>query len=275
MLALQEFDLLNQRGRLRDIGVRRSKIKGLGTEFESLREYGLGDDYRKIDWKATARSAKFMVRQYEVERNQSVIIAIDAGRHMLGEVEGVTKLDCALDASLMLSKAALSNGDHVGLLLFRERVLQFMPPKRANNQIGSLISALHDLMPYPVESDYLKAFSYLSQRWKRRSLIIIFTDASEPERAKTLSVGLGGLVRNNIVVVIQVNDPQLRELLENPLEEIDDLYRRASGLFIDGERTEALAYLKARKLQVVSSEPQDLPRELVSFYYQVKERALI
>ena len=117
VLALREFDLLSQKGRLSHIGVRRSRIRGLGTDFESLREYAEGDDYRKMDWKASARRGKLVVRQYEQERNQAVVICVDMGRKMLSEVNGVSKLDHTLDACLLLAHSAAAAGDAGGLLV--------------------------------------------------------------------------------------------------------------------------------------------------------------
>ncbi|MEI8281605.1 MAG: DUF58 domain-containing protein, partial [Armatimonadota bacterium] len=98
ILALREFQLLNQQGRLREAGIRKSRLKGMGTEFESLRDYSEGDDFRKVDWKATARRGKIIVREYEVERNQAVILCVDCGRHMMAEINGVRKLDLVLDS---------------------------------------------------------------------------------------------------------------------------------------------------------------------------------
>ncbi|MES1228444.1 MAG: DUF58 domain-containing protein, partial [Armatimonadota bacterium] len=117
--AVKEFDLLLNRGHLSLIGVRRSRLKGLGQEFESLRDYN-DDDYRTVDWKASARRGKLVVRNFETERNQAVIICVDLGRHMMAEVNGVTKLDHVLDSTLMLMHAAERQGDQVGLLLFND-----------------------------------------------------------------------------------------------------------------------------------------------------------
>ncbi|RYG47139.1 DUF58 domain-containing protein, partial [bacterium] len=129
VLALREFDLLNQRGRLRELGIRRASGKGAGTEFESLRQYQVGDDFRKIDHKASARRGELVVRQYEPERSQAVILAVDCGRGMLAEIGGIRKLDLVLDSILMLAHAAAGAGDQIGLLAFADRVQRFVPPR--------------------------------------------------------------------------------------------------------------------------------------------------
>ena len=111
-------------------------MRGLGTEFESLREYAEGDDFRKMDWKASARRGKLIVRQYEQERNQCVIICLDVGRAEPSEVNGVSKLDHALDACLMLMHAAAASGDFVGLLMDADHVKRYIPPRKGRNQVG-------------------------------------------------------------------------------------------------------------------------------------------
>jgi len=175
LLALREFQLLNQQGRLREAGIRKSRMRGAGTEFESLRDYAQGDDFRKIDWKATARRGKPIVREYEVEKNQAVVLCIDCGRHMMSEINGVRKLDLVLDAVLMLIQSALSAGDNVGLLAYGTDVIRYIPPKKGHRQLGILLNAMFNLVAEPIESDSVRAFAYLSSRHKRRSLIVNFT----------------------------------------------------------------------------------------------------
>ncbi len=275
LLALQEFAILSQRGKLRSLGVRKSRTRGLGSDFESLRDYLPGDDYRKMDWKATARRGKPIVKQFEVERNQSVVLVIDCGRHMLGEIEGVTKLDSALDSCLMLAKAAMTMGDQVGLLVFNDRVLRFVPPRKSNNQIGALIETIHDLVAEPVESDPTRALSYLSQRWKKRSLVVVFTDASDPEIAKSLSADLSALKNRHLVIVVQVNDPAIEVLACSIPQKKQDVYGQAAGLWLDDRRKEAIGRLKATHAHLVAAEPQELAKELVSAYFDIKEGALL
>lgn len=275
VLALRQFDLLNQKGRLRELGIRRTRMRGLGMEFESLREHAEGDDFRKIDWKASARMDKLIVRQYETERNQCVIIVIDVGRHMLSEVEGVTKLDLVLDASLMLSQAAVAAGDNVGLLVYADRVLRFIPPQKSRTQVGMIIEAIHDLVALPVESDPAAAFAYLASRWKRRSLIVSFTDSGDADRARELSKALHSLVRRHLVLAARISDPKLREIIEARTDSVEQLYRKAAGLLIDEDRRQATSVLEVQGIRSLESEPQDLVANLVSFYFYVKEHALI
>lgn len=275
LLLLQEFDLLNQRGKLRDMGLRRNRQRGLGTEFESLRDYFQGDDFRKIDWKATARRGKPIVKQFEVERNQSVMLVMDCGRTMLGEVNGVTKLDYSLDSCLLLARAAFSMGDQVGMLVYNDAVQKFISPRKSNNQIGVLIESAHALLAEPVESNPAGAFSHFSQRWKKRSLVVVFTDASDADKARDLVRALGALKHRHVVIVVNVNDPEINRLASEVPQTKAGLFGQAAGLWLEERQLEAIGVMKAAHIHHVAAEPQDLSKALVGAYFDIKERALI
>lgn len=273
--ALQEFDFLRQKGKLNQIGIRRARLRGLGSEFESLREYIQGDDYRKIDWKASARRGKLIVRQFEQERNQPILICIDVGRRMLAEVEGVTKLDYVLDSLLMLAQAAMLANDFVGLMVYADVVKRYIPPRKGRNQLGFLIEAIHDLIPEPVESDPACAFGFLASRWKRRSLVVNFTDLEDANDAKALVSAFGPMARRHLAVLARVSDPHLKEVFQKNIDSLDDFYLRASASLFTAENKMADSVLQAAGLHSLEAEPQDLAAALVSFYFEVKERALI
>ncbi|MEA2553732.1 MAG: hypothetical protein QOJ65_1908 [Fimbriimonadaceae bacterium] len=275
VLALREFDLLKQQGRLRELGIRRSRTRGLGTEFESLREYTEGDDFRKVDWKASARRNKLVVRQYEQERNQVVLVAVDIGRHMLAEVNGVRKLDHVLDSLLMLVNAAAVAGDQIGLLVYADTVRRYISPAKGRSQVGMIIEAIHDLVAEPVESDGAAAFSYLGSRWKRRSLMVAFTDVLDADRAKEVASSLGPLSRRHLVLLARVDDPRMREVLEAPIEDVEDMYKKTAARMLRADAIAAQGLLKSAGIHTLEAEPQDLAAALVSYYFTVKEQALL
>lgn len=275
VLALREFDLLKQQGRLKELGIRKSRTRGLGTEFESLRDYSEGDDYRKIDWKASARRGKLVVRQFEQERNQCVLICIDIGRHMLAEVNGVRKLDHVLDALLMLTNAAAVAGDFVGLLVYAENVRRYIPPRKGRGQVGTIIEAVHDLIAEPVESDPIAAFGYLATRWKRRSLVVNFTDYEDEDRARELATAFGPIARRHLALICRVQDPRIDEVLQSTVTTVDDMYRKSAASMLMEDRKAATSIVGAAGIHNLDSEPQDLAAKLVTFYFNVKERSLL
>lgn len=274
VLAIREFELLKQKGRLDLMGVRRSRVKGLGTEFESLRDYN-EDDYRTIDWKASARRDKLVVRNFEQERNQGLIVVYDIGRHMLSEVQGITKLDYTLDAGLMLMHAAERMGDQIGLLVYNDLVQRWIVPRKGRAQVAAILDTIHGLHAEPVQSRPEKAFSHMAARWKRRSLIVVFTDVEDRDQASQLAASLASLKRRHLVMVVRVSDPRLREIRTKRVEDPRGLYRRAAVMMVDEDRDAATSVLLAAGLQMVEAEPQDLSAALVSAYLVVKERSLL
>ncbi len=275
VLALREFDLLNQQGRLREIGIRKSRMRGQGTEFESLREYTDGDDVRRIDWNATARRGKPIVRQYEVERNQAVLLCVDCGRHMLAEVGGVRKLDHVLDAILMLAHTAANAGDNVGVLAYGDGPIVYVPPKKGREAIGVMLHALHDLEAEPIESDAVKTFAYLSARVKRRALVLNFTAMPDLGRAKEVATGLSPMLRRHLVLTVDVSDPKLKESLGRTMDSPEAMAAVAAAQWIERDRREALAYAAASGLRTLEAEPQDLAAALVNAYLDVKSRGAL
>lgn len=275
VLALREFDLLKQKGRLNQLGIRKARARGLGMEFESLRDYSIGDDYRKIDWKASARRGDLVVRQFETEKNQAVILCIDVGRRMLSEVNGVTKLDHTLDACIMLAHAVVNAGDLIGLLVYSDTVKRYIPPRKGRAQVGAIIEALHDLTAEPFQSDPIGAYSYLGARWKRRSLLVTFTDLDDSDEARTFLNAFGPLAKRHIALVARVGDPNLKELASGLIDSKEALFGRAAALTFTADRKAAGTVMTSQDIHHLEAEPQDLAAALVSFYFEVKEKSLL
>ena len=254
--AVKEFDLLMQRGHLSLIGIRKSRLRGLGQEFESLRDYN-DDDFRIIDWKASGRRGKLVVRNYETEKNQGVIVCIDLGRHMLAEV------------------AAERQGDQIGLLLFNDTVKKYVPPKRGRAHVAAIVDALFDAQAEPVQSNYGAAFGYLSAHWSRRSLMMVFSDAENEDQAADLSSALASVRRKHKLIVVRVADPRLRDLKNLAMEMPRDLHARAAALWYLGDRRKAEYVMSAAHIQSLESEPAELAASLVGAYLKVKALAQI
>jgi uncharacterized protein (DUF58 family) len=272
LLQLREYDLLRHRGRLQMMGFRQLRLRGQGAEFESLREYTPDDEFRRIDWKATARRGKPIVRDYQTERSQNVLLLLDAGRTMLAEVEGRRKFDAVLNAALMLAYVAVQMDDKVGALVFADEVDLFSPPQRGKAQVGKLVDALHDAEPRMVESDYLYAATYLAKRWRKRSLIALFTDLIDPDASRMVLHALGALRRQHLCVAITVADPRLHHWSQQPPDTPSDLYRRAVALQTLNDRTAATRALERTGVHCIDAEPDTLVAALVNHYLQVKAR---
>ncbi len=272
LLQMREYDLLRHRGRLQQMGFRQLRLRGQGSEFDALRDYTPDDEFRHIDWNATARRGKPIVRDYRAERSQHVMLMLDAGRNMLAEVEGKRKFDAVLNTALMLAYVATQMDDKVGALVFADEIELFSPPQRGKAQVGRLVDALHDAQPRLVESDYLYAATYLAKRWRKRSLIALFTDLIDPDASRMLLHAVSALRKQHLCVVITVADPRLHALSQQTPREPIDLYRRAVATQTLNDRLAAMRTLERLGVHCIDAEPDTLVANLVNYYLQVKAR---
>lgn len=270
--AVRGYALLARRGRLHEIGVRAARLAGAGTEFESLREYEPGDPYRDIDWKATARRGRPMVRRYEPERSQTLIVAIDAGRLMAAKAGALSKLDHAVNAALLLAYLGLEMGDHVGILVFGRDVERFVPPRKGRKQLSVLLEALYDVEARVEEPDYERALRYLAQNLSRRSLIVLFTDVAGAEASKRLLEVVGGLTPRHLALVATQRNRALERRAASEIAKAEDAFAAAVAEDLLRDKAEALRTLTARGALVLDVDPKDLSVAAVNRYLEVKAR---
>ena len=276
--SLQEtakFTLMARRGRLQQVGIRAARIQGAGREFESLRDYLPDDEMRRIDWKATARKGKLVSRQYEVERSQTVIIAIDIGRTMLAEIDGVQKLDFAIQAALLLAYVATLSEDQVGLLVFSNEVHAYLPPKKGRAQVYAMMEALYNAKASFEETDYRAAMSYLKARWKKRALVVCFADLWDPDSSRTTVNELALLQPRHLVAAVTLLDTKIVDSSKQEIVSIDSAYQKGVAIQVLEERAKALAVLSGRGVLVVDTPADKLSAELVNRYLEVKERLML
>ena len=164
---------------------RKTSWRGEGREFESMRDYVRGDELRHISWTATARRGKLTTRQYQIERDQTILIALDAGRLMTARIEDETKLDSAVHATLALFSAAARAGDNAGLVVFGRRIKSYLPPSRGRDHIEAALEALYAVEPEMIEPSYPHAFEFIAANSKRRSLVVLLTDLVDEEGSKS------------------------------------------------------------------------------------------
>jgi uncharacterized protein (DUF58 family) len=266
---------LARRTRLLEAGLRRIRRRGVGTEFESLREYASGDSFRAIDWKATARRGKVMVAQYEVERSQQIVVAIDAGRLMSARLGDRRKLDYAVSAALSISSIAALADDRVGLHAFASTTLAAIAPQRGPAHIAALTDALSDVEPHLEESDYERAALELRRRYHKRSLIVVFTDLFDPIASGAVLASLALLSPHHLVLVVLMNDAAIARARERAPAEVSDAYRAGIATTLADERERAVAQLRARGIGVVDVPAAELSIALLDAYVEIKSRSLL
>jgi uncharacterized protein (DUF58 family) len=255
-----------------ELGDQHQRRRGQGTQFSSLREYSVGDDVRSIDWKATARRDRPIIRTYESEQEQVLMILIDAGRMMVSDLGGLTRFDHALNAALCLALAGLTRNDQVGLGIFADRPLLYLPPRRGKAQMKRLIEAVFNLQPSLVEPDYLGNLAYFANAHKSRSLMVMLTDLTDPTGSQTLVTGMSSLAPRHLPFCVTLKDKQVQHLAEQKTKQISDAYNKAVASELISDRQLALSVLRKRGCLVLDCAPQDLSEQLVDRYLQIKAR---
>ncbi len=265
-----EAELRINKARILEIGLRSAQGRGGGTEFDSLREYQSDDDFRRIDWSATARTGKAIVRTYRAERNQTVLLLLDGGRVMAGRVDGVPRLEHAMDAVMALTTVATRLGDRAGLVAFDRQVRAVVPPGHSRNQLARVTEALYELEPELVESDYRGAFTEALVRFRRRALLVVFTELAEQAVVEGLLPALPMILRHHLVVVASVRDPDVVRWAAALPDDASGAYRKAAAAAAIEERRRITHRLRGLGATVVDERPGQLAGALADAYLRAK-----
>ena len=273
--AVRTFELLARQDRESSM-FRSSRRRGGESEFARLREYRREDEFRSIDWKATARRQKLIAREYQLESNQSILFLLDAGRLMTAETVGLSLFDHALNATLMLSHVAARAGDHVGLMTFADDVKRYAAPAGGARAAKRIIQAGYDLHPELVETSYAAAFEQLGLRVRKRTLVVLFTQVVDEVAANELVRMTRGALPRHLPLIVLFRDPDVSAMLESksPLEQ-DDLYVRGAAAELSTFRERLLRDVSRRGALVLDVAPGDVTPALINRYLEIKARHLL
>ena len=272
-----------RQGRFRDPGVLTRGPLGLGTDFESIRDYLPDDDIRRVNWRASARTGRPMSNQYRVEQDRNVICCIDAGRLMAAPVHAelsrrgptrpravpLTRLDAALDAAVAVALVADEVGDQAGAIAFDSAVRRRLTPRRRGGQ--AVVGAIFDLEPTTADSDYELAFRSLGGG--KRALVIVFTDLLEEAAARSLVEAMPVLTRRHHVVVAGVRDPDLDRAVRTPPTEVRQVLAASVVVEALDARTRVAAQLRRAGAEVLEAPPEALAAACVGAYLRAKARS--
>lgn len=273
--AVERYGALHVRNRTIEAGLRRMRLRGAGTEFESLREWGAGDDFRTVDWKATARRGKLMVAQHEVERSQSVMLLLDCGRLMTARIDGRRKLDYAVTAALSLASIAGLASDRVGLVAFAKFILAASAPRSTRSSIARITEELYDLEPRFEEANYARAFAYLRHHLHKRSMIVFLTDVIDPISQAATMAEVASLARRHLLVCVFMNDAAVEAALAEEPHTVTGAFRATVALGLANERRTAKAILERSGAIVIDVPAKHLSTNLIDEYLRIKRRGLL
>ncbi len=277
----RNFALYLIRSRQVDMEKRRRRQRGMGREFESLREYRQGDEMRDVFWPATARRHQLISRTYQVERSQAVWIVLDAGRLMRARVYdaarglSVSKLDYAVDAALSLAQVAAQSGDRVGLLAYGRTIQQSVGTGRGAQHVRSLVNALSMVEGEPAEADHTRAVRTLLRVQTRRALVVWVTDFAETATVPEVIEHATHMTRRHLVMFAAMSQPDLIALIKAVPQSTEEMFRHTAALEIAQRRERLLRSLRDRGVLAVDLVPGALAESLINQYLEVKDRSLL
>lgn len=276
LAGVRRFRMLAMQHRLETAGVRSLRRRGEGLSFANLREYAIGDDPRRIDWKATARRAQLITREYAIERSQTVITLIDAGRNMTQLATTHSRFEQALSSALVLTDIAANAGDRVGALVFDDEVRAYVPARPGRAALQAIRDAFVPLAATTREPDYAAAFRFLAAHQRKRALIVFITDVIDPRASQALIAHVSRSAARHLAVVVALrNDAIFAAALPRAVGGPDRLYESAAAEELILARDEALRRMRRAGVSVIDVSPQAMTASVINRYLELKSRGAL
>jgi uncharacterized protein (DUF58 family) len=271
--AVTKYALLAHEQRLPVIGVLKQRRRGQGSEFHQLREYRPGDSLTQVDWRATARMRKLISREYQDERNQTVLFLLDCGRRMRAQDGDLSHFDQALNAVLLLAYVALRNGDSVGVSTF-SGTGRWLAPGKGQGSVNRILNTLYDLQPSTQTPDYLRAASELLVRHPKRSLVVMVTNLRD-EDSQDLEAGINVMKRKHLVLLASLREQAVDDSLRTMPDSFDAALQSAAAAEYADQRHLTLDKLRNRGVLSMDVLPQQLSVQLVNHYLAIKAQGIL
>jgi uncharacterized protein (DUF58 family) len=279
----EDQEIFLARGRQIDLQLRRARERGLGRDFESLREYLEGDDLRDVCWTATARRGQLVTRRYQTERSQAVWIVLDAGRLLRGRIlsdgererRGHSKLDYACSTAVALAQLALFSGDRVGLLVYGQHVQQRVLPGRGHAHLRQIVEALAQARAELSEADHLRAVATLNRWQPRRALILWITDLAETAMRPEVIDGAMQLLHRHVLLFVAMAQPDVVAIANARPKNVEEMFRASAAQELTTRRELLLARLRDQGALTLDLDPAQLTSAVLNQYLKVKERAMV
>jgi uncharacterized protein (DUF58 family) len=279
----EDQEIFLARGRQIDLQLRRARERGLGRDFESLREYLEGDDLRDVCWTATARRGQLITRRYQTERSQAVWIVLDAGRLLRGRIlsdseadrRGHSKLDYACSTAVALAQLALFSGDRVGLLVYGQHVQQRVLPGRGHAHLRQIVESLAQARAESSEADHLRATATLNRWQRRRALVLWITDLAETAMRPEVIDGAMQLIRRHVLLFVAMAQPDVAAIANARPKNVEEMFRASAAQDLTTRRELLLARLRDQGALTLDLDPAQLTSAVLNQYLRVKERAMV
>jgi uncharacterized protein (DUF58 family) len=274
-IQMRKYELMAISNRLTEAGIKRIRRIGQNMEFELIKEYVNGDDFRTINWKATARKNHLMVNHYQDERSQQVYSIIDKGRVMQMPFNGLSLLDYAINASLVISNIAIKKSDKAGLLTFQNRIGSMVVASRQSKQMASIMEVLYNQKTAYRESDFFALYSHIRRKITQRSLLLLFTNFESIYGLQRQLPYLKSLNSQHLLVVIFFENTEMKSLLTQPAGNLREVYYKAIAEKFSFDKKLIVKELLRHGIQAMLTTPEDLTVNTINKYLELKARGMI
>ena len=269
------YELLAISNKLTDAGIKKIRRIGHNMEFELIKEYVSGDDFRTINWKATARKNHLMVNHYQDERSQQVFCLIDKGRVMQMPFNGMSLLDYAINSSLVISNIAIKKSDKAGLITFQDKIGSTLPASRNSNQMARILEVLYNQKTAYRESDYSVLYSHVRRKISQRSLLLLYTNFESMYSLQRQLPFLKSLAIQHLLVVIFFENTEIKSLITQPAPGLKEVYHKAVAEKFSYEKKLIVKELNMHGIQALLTAPENLTVNTINKYLELKSRGMI
>lgn len=274
-IQMRQYELLAISNRLHETGVKRVRKIGNSSEFEQIRNYVAGDDQRTINWKASARRSELMVNSYQDEKSQQVYCLIDKGRVMQMPFEGLSLLDYAINASLVIANIALKKQDKAGIITFSNTISNLLPAQRKSDQLRRILELLYNQKTMYQETDFERLYATVRHKITQRSLLLLFTNFETLNGCKRQLPYLRALAKHHLLVVVFFENTELHELLHKPVASTEEVYVKAVAQKFDYDKRLIVKELQQHGIHAILTPPEQLTVNTINKYLELKARGLI
>lgn len=274
-IQLRKYDLLAISNNLHQYGIKKIRKIGHTMEFEQIKNYVLGDDLRTINWKATAKKNQLMVNQFQDEKSQPIYSVIDKGRIMKMPFDGLSLLDYAINATLVISNVALKKHDKAGMFSFSKKVENIVVAEKRLSQMNLIMESLYNVKTDFFESDYSRLYADIKRNITNRSLILLYTNFETLDSLNRQLPYLKGIAKNHLLVVIFFKNTELNSLIKNKAETIQETYDKVIAEKFAFEKRLIVNELKKYGIYSILTTPEDLTINTINKYLEIKARGLL
>jgi uncharacterized protein (DUF58 family) len=274
-IQMRKYELMAISNRLTEAGIKQIRRVGHNREFELIKEYVSGDDFRTVNWRATARRNTVMVNHYQDERSQQVYSVIDKGRVMQMPFNGLSLLDYAINASLVISNIAIKKSDKAGLVTFQHKIGSIVPASKQNKQMLRIMEMLYNQKTAYRESDFSALYANVRRKITQRSLLLLFTNFESIHGLQRQLPFLKRLSDQHLLVVIFFENTEMRTLLDAPAVTLKEIYHKAVAEKFSYDKKLIVKELAKHGIQALLTAPENLTVNTINKYLELKARGMI